>query len=184
MQAAVAVYNESLGSHLEAFDPARVFRMLRPREVRERTTLSTSHIHRLQCAGRFPRYAALGRRVDGLPEHVLDAFLAERMAARASMLPLGLRPPLPMWCFHMDKVPATCGIRLLRRSRVEALTGLPKSTFYPLIRHRLFPGPVPLGERAARWVAHEVAAWVLASSPSVSGLRAAGRPDAASQPSA
>ena len=184
MQAAAHIYDESLGSHLEAFDPARAFRMLRPREVRERTTLSTAHIHRLQCEGRFPRYAAIGRRACGLPEHVLDAFLAERMAARASMPPLGLRPPLPEWCFHMDKVPAMRGIRLLQRPSVEALTGLPKSTFYLLIPRRLFPGQVPLGERAARWVAHEVDAWVLASSRSVSGLRAAGRPDVASQPSA
>ena len=173
-----------LGSHLEAFGPARVFRMLRPREVRERTTLSTAHIHRLQCAGRFPRYAALGRRVHGLPEHVLDAFLAERMAAREAMPPLGLRPPLPAWRFDIDKVPALCGIRLLQRPSVEALTGLPKSTFYPLIPQGRFPGPVPLGERAARWIAHEVDAWILASSSPASGLRAADRPGDVPRPSA
>lgn len=155
-------------------EPSRTPRMLRPAEVHERTTLSSSHVHRLQCAGRFPRFVALGGRVCGLPEHVLDAFLAERMAARASMLPLGLRKPLPQWRFSMDRVPERRGIRLIRRSRVEELTGLPKSTFYPLIRQGLFPVQVPLGERAARWVAYEVEAWILDPPPMASRDRVAG----------
>ena len=117
------------------------------------------------------------------PEHVLDAFLAERMAARASMPALGLRKPLPQWHFSMDKVPAYCGIRLLRRSRVEQLSGLPKSTFYPRIRVGLFPAQVPLGECAARWVAHEVAAWILASNAPVSRGGAVERAQAVSRPS-
>lgn len=140
-------------------DGERPVRILRPREVFERTALSQSHLYRLMGEDRFPRYYVIAGRSCGLPEHVLDAFLAERMAARDSLPPLGSRPPLPKWCFDDSKVPAKCGIRLLRRCDVETLTGLPKSTFYPLIPQGFFPMQVSLGERAARWVAHEVAAW-------------------------
>ena len=142
----------------------RVKRMLRPKVVCERTTLSLSHLYRLMDQGRFPRFGLIGSRACGLREHVLDAFLAERMAARAELAPLGCRPPLPQWHFDLAKVPAFCGIRLLRRCQVEAITGLPNSTFYPLIPQGLFPVQVSLGERAARWVAHEIEGWVLSGS--------------------
>lgn len=141
--------------------PPRVHRMLRPREVCERTTFSLSHIDRLQRRLCFPAFRPLAGRACGLPEHELDAFLAERMAAREGLAPLGIRPPLPEWHFCPSKVPAFCGIRLLRRREVAERTGLPKSTFYPLIALGLFPVQVPLGERAARWVAHEIDAWVI-----------------------
>ena len=162
----------------EVVSDLREHRMLRPRDVCARTTLSSSHTYRLQAQARFPAYVVLGDRVRGLPEHVLDAFLAERLASRSSMLPLGFRPPLPLWHFDPSKVPARCGISLLCRRRVAALTGLAKSTFYPLIRRGRFPAPVSLGPWAARWVAHEVEAWVLASAPASSVSRPVGRPGA------
>lgn len=159
---------------------ARVPRILRPREVAARVALSLAHIYRLIAEGRFPPFDALGPRASGLPEHVLDAFLAERMAARATMAPLGLRPPLPRWEFTADKVPARCGISLLRRPQVEALSGLPNSTFYPLIPQGHFPAQVSLGPCAARWVAHEVAAWACSRPPALSGRRVAERAERAS----
>lgn len=159
----------------------RVYRMLRPAEVGERTQLSRSHTNRLQRAGCFPLYQRLGCRTVGLPEHVLDAFLAERIAARASMPALGCRQPLPRWIFEAKKVPAYCGIGLLRRDEVAALTGLAPSSFYPLIPLDLFPGQIPLGPWTVRWVAHEVEAWVRASPLSVS---ASSRPELAAGASA
>ena len=141
--------------------PSRVLRMLRPREVCERTTLALSHIHRLIDRGSFPRFGAIASHAVGLPEHVLDAFLAERMSAREGLPELGCRPPLPQWRFDMSKVPERCGIRLLRRCEVEVIAGLPNSTFYPLIPKGLFPVQLSLGERASRWVAHELEEWVV-----------------------
>ena len=164
-----AVRPGPLGPDFDVLGSRRVYRMLRPWEVRERTRFSSSHINRLQGARCFPLYGRLAPRAVGLPEHVLDAFLAERIAARASMPVLSRRKPLALWHFSVDKVPAHCGIRLLRRDEVVALTGLPKSTFYPLIPRGLFPGQIPLGECAVRWVAHEVQAWVLSSPLSLSG---------------
>ena len=145
---------------LVAFDCPRVSRMLRPWEVYLRTTLSPSHSHRLMAQGRFPRFGPVAVRSRGLPEHVLDAFLAERMAARVGLAPLGSRPLLCQWRFDVAKVPGVVGIRLLRRVEVLALCGLSKSALHRLVERGLFPAPVPLGPRASRWVAHEVEAWV------------------------
>ena len=91
---------------------------------------------------------------------MLDAFIAERMLERRKLAPLGFRNPLPLWGFDSSKVPAACGLRLLRCREVEAITGLSTSTFYPLIPLGRFPLQVSLGERAARWVAQEIEAWV------------------------
>lgn len=138
----------------------RVYRMLRAPEVCERVALSVGHVYRLIGQNRFPRFRPLGGQIVGLPEHVLDAFIAERMGEREVLAPLGFRDPLPRWQFHVSKVPATCGLRLMRCREVEALTGLATSTFYPRIKMGLFPGQISLGQHAARWVAQEIETWV------------------------
>ena len=153
--------------------PWRTLRMLRPHEVRARLALSNSHLHRLMTQGRCPKFRTLAGRSCGLPEHELDCFIADRMEARAELAPLGFRTRLPEWSFDLSKVPPLCGLRLLRRREVEALTGLPKSTFYPLIPKGLFPAQVSLGERAVRWVAHELDAWILATAPPLSSASVA-----------
>lgn len=157
---AVPVVPVSPGSSFARTPRSRVYRMLRPAEVRERTRLSSTHIHRLIAAGRFPPYHRIGARTCGLPEHELDAFLAERMAARAGLPPLGFRPQLPLWTFDFSKVPVECGIRLLLRHEVLHRAGFSKSTLRRLVPLRGFPAPISLGPRASRWVAHEVDLWV------------------------
>lgn len=176
-----AVRPDPLGPDFDVLGSRRVYRMLRPWEVQQRTRSSSSHINRLQGARCFPLYDRLGPRSVGLPEHVLDAFLAERIAARASMPALGFRKPLPRWIFEADKVPAYCGIGLLRRDEVVVLTGLAPSSFYPLIPLGLFPGQIPLGAFAVRWVAHEVEAWVRSAPLSLSGPLAPESADPASR---
>ena len=163
MKPVLPVGIRSVGLGLDGVPHSRVSRMLRPFEVCERTTLSPTHVKRLQHQHRFPPYVRIGARACGLPEHVLDAFLAARMAARATLPPLGFRQPLPPWCYCPDLVPPRSGLRLVRRAEVEALVGLGKSTFYPLIPLARFPAPVSLGVRAARWVAHEIDEWVSSS---------------------
>ena len=107
----------------------RALRFLRPTEVCRRTTFSPAHQHRLQQQVRFPRYDKLDEcgRVCGLYEHVLDAFLAGRIVARAGGLPpLGCRPPLPRWQFRLEDVPVMCGISLLCQRRSESAREWPE----------------------------------------------------------
>ena len=164
--------DETLSLH--RVDGARVYRMLRSGEVYERVAFSPAHVYRLMDENRFPRFERLGDRVVGLPEHVLDAFIAERMRARRDLPPLGFREPLPVWRFELSKVPVRCGLRLLRRHAVEAITGLAPSTYHPLILVGRFPAQVPVGKHAVRWVAHEIEAWVRDGPGSDRGVRSAG----------
>ena len=57
---------------------------------------------------------------------------------------------------------------LLRRTEVEARTGLSRSTLYRLMRAGEFPEPLRVGPRAVRWVAGEVDEW-LAERPRATG---------------
>jgi len=58
--------------------------------------------------------------------------------------------------------------RLLRRSQVEARTGLSRSSLYRKMRDGSFPEPLKISARAVRWPESEVAAW-LASRPRATG---------------
>ena len=50
--------------------------------------------------------------------------------------------------------------RILRRSEVERLTGLSRSTIYLLMTKGQFPRPVKLSERAVGWRACDIDAWL------------------------
>ncbi len=49
--------------------------------------------------------------------------------------------------------------RFIRRSVVEAITGLPTSSLYLEITKGRFPKPIPIGERSVAWIEEEVIAW-------------------------
>lgn len=57
-------------------------RVLRLPAVEEKSGLKRSRIHDLEAQGRFPRRIKLSDRASGWLEHEIDAWLAERMAAR------------------------------------------------------------------------------------------------------
>ena len=50
--------------------------------------------------------------------------------------------------------------RVLRLPRVQARTGLSRSTIYMRVAHGSFPKPVRLGARAIGWIESEVDAWI------------------------
>ena len=75
------------------------------------------------------------------------------------------RPPLPPWQYRLEDVPVECGISLLRLRDVEPMVGLRSTQIYRLIDQQRFPGPISLGERTARWVLHEVQAWLRQQCP-------------------
>ena len=49
---------------------------------------------------------------------------------------------------------------LLRRSQVEARTGLARSTIYKWMREGNFPQPVKLGTRLVAWRESDIDAWM------------------------
>ncbi|MGB0733316.1 MAG: helix-turn-helix transcriptional regulator [Pontibacterium sp.] len=51
-------------------------------------------------------------------------------------------------------------IRLIRRSEVERLTGLARSTIYARMEQGTFPRPVSLGGRSVAWRSDEINAWI------------------------
>jgi len=53
-------------------------------------------------------------------------------------------------------------IRILRKSQVKAMTGLPNSTMYKYISEGFFPNPIPLGVRSVGWLESEILGWIAA----------------------
>ena len=50
--------------------------------------------------------------------------------------------------------------RVLRLPRVQACTGLARSTIYVRVADGSFPQPIRLGARAVGWIESEVDAWI------------------------
>jgi prophage regulatory protein len=57
-------------------------RILRLRDVRERTGLATSSVYDLIKRGNFPRPVRISARSVGWPENEIDDFIADRIAER------------------------------------------------------------------------------------------------------
>lgn len=51
---------------------------------------------------------------------------------------------------------------ILRLPAVKEKTGQSRSTIYDKIKHKKFPAPVKIGERAVGWIEAEVEAWLKA----------------------
>ena len=51
-------------------------------------------------------------------------------------------------------------IRILRRSQVQNLTGLSRSTIYLQIAAGQFPRSIPLGARSVGWIEAEIVDWL------------------------
>lgn len=52
--------------------------------------------------------------------------------------------------------------KFLRRTSVQEMTGLSRSTLYDLMAKGTFPRPIPVGTKAVRWVDTEIHAWMAA----------------------
>ena len=50
--------------------------------------------------------------------------------------------------------------RLLRRSQVEEIAGLSRSSIYRRMQKGEFPRPVKIGSAAVRWKEREIVAWL------------------------
>ena len=133
--------------------PASDIRILRIRDVVERTTLCATTIRRLVRENRFPPPIALGGRAKGWPEYLVDAWLESCLACRSRMRTLQDPIDLPRWTPALELRHSRCGIRMLRLRAVARRVSVKKSHVYRLIAWRRFPAPAPLGERRRAWCA-------------------------------
>jgi prophage regulatory protein len=53
-------------------------------------------------------------------------------------------------------------LTIIRRNKVEARTGLSRSTIYDRIKSGTFPAPVSLGAQAVGWIESEIDNWLMA----------------------
>jgi prophage regulatory protein len=53
-------------------------------------------------------------------------------------------------------------LTIIRRKKVEARTGLSRSTIYDRIKSGTFPAPVSLGAQAVGWIESEIDNWLMA----------------------
>ena len=50
--------------------------------------------------------------------------------------------------------------RLLRRTEVEEIVRLSRSTIYHLMKIGQFPAPIRIGQRAVRWLLSDIETWL------------------------
>ena len=146
-------------------------RLLGPRDLCRRTTLSIDKIDDLIDDGYFPTGSPSECRRRQWSERVLDSWIFSRIQVRASMVSLQDVPVFPPWSPEMerDDLPFV-GLRLLTRRQLLHLLGIEKSELYRRIkrsdcdrykarRARIswfeVPAPVPLTGRRRAWLAHE-----------------------------
>ena len=129
-------------------------------EIVARSALSRSVIYLLIAQGMLPPVSPIGPRARALPECFLDAWLYSRLLARAAMSSLRDVPVLLPWSPEMLALPAPRGMRMLRLSEVIVRVRLSKSSIYRAIAEGWFPAPVPLADRARRWLEHEIEEWL------------------------
>jgi prophage regulatory protein len=50
--------------------------------------------------------------------------------------------------------------KYIRRTQVEEVTGLGRSTIYEMMSKKRFPLPIRIGSRAVRWSENEIKEWL------------------------
>ena len=51
-------------------------------------------------------------------------------------------------------------VKILRRTEVEQIVGLSRSTLYAMMAENTFPKPIKLGKRAIGWPDNVIEAWI------------------------
>ena len=130
--------------------------MLRTPELLDRASVSESHWWRLEQAGQCPVRLQLGARARGLPEELLDHWLAHCLDLRPRLVKLTDDFEMPPGSSDIEVSPHPRGIVMLTLAEVERLVGLKKTFIYNRIGERSFPRPALLGAAVRRWARHDV----------------------------
>ena len=136
------------------------------RLVCECLALSPSYLYDLIARGCFPRFVQFGPRFRALPEEELWQWIGILLMLRDLMSSLHAEVELPLWSAQeLESVPVPPErIVLLRKPDVLTQLRFGESHLNRLMHlddpELRFPWPVPVGVRARRWVAQEVADWL------------------------
>ena len=149
--------------------------MERTPEILRRTRLSGSHWLRLERAGQSPVRSKIGPRARGLPDVVLDHWLAWCLDQRCKLVRLTDPFVLPVWSPDIEVSPHPPGIQMLTRFEVLRFVGFEKTCLYDQINADLFLRPAPLGVAVRRWAQHEVVGWIEDRNDDLRVLRRAAR---------
>ena len=168
-------------------------RLLRLKEVCQRTSMSSALIYELMANQTFPQSISLGKRAKAWVESEVDAWLASRIMARCDLEPGTDIAVLPRWTPELAAQAVASehyrtGIRMHRLKKVISRVSLRKSEIYRRIEKREFPASVPLGPRGRAWPEHEIDAWIqdridaMGADPGFRFLTRRAKPDPRSRP--
>lgn len=132
-------------------------RIIRMREVTDKTGLARSTILRLIANHTFPPAHKLGCKSVGWAESDVNNWLLEKVAERNKSVKMTAKQSDSP---TSDTSPEISNIRILRLRQVLRDTGLSRSTIYQLISIGAFPASVRLGERVTGWIEKEVTEWL------------------------
>lgn len=135
-------------------------RFVRIREVAARLALSRSCVYEQLQLRQFSPLIRLGGGTVLWQESTIDALIANRMKIRAGMGRDIRLITIPKWDPDVPALEPPAGKQLLRLREVTARMEVSQAFVYRAIRHRGFPAPMPITERARRWLEYEVDAWL------------------------
>jgi prophage regulatory protein len=138
-------------------------RLLRIKQVEEKTGFKRAHLYALMREGKFPKSVHLGIRSVGWDSIEIDRWIAERIAERNVEQFQGqdFAPSAADYRVLKNKHPVNAERHILRLGEVEEKTNLDGKRIYELIAMNDFPRPIPLGKRSVGWNSDEINQWLV-----------------------
>jgi len=155
-------------------------RILRLRDVIQKTGLGRSSLYKFSALGKFPAAAKLGGMSVGWTAGKINQWIAQRIRERDSS-PSNSNH-ITAWTVVITKDDTSeIDLRVLRIRHVMTMTGLARSTVYKYIAEKDFPRPIPLAGTSVGWIEAEVKHWLADSFESTSVEQACRSPEPLSQ---
>jgi predicted DNA-binding transcriptional regulator AlpA len=133
-------------------------RILRLKEVKRKTGLSSSSIYKYLKLGEFPESTRLGGSV-GWNEAKLDFWIAQRIRDRDSA-PNNAKHVSPWAIILTEDNFSDSDLRVVRIEQVMRITGLARSTVYKYIEDWSFPRQIKLTGACKGWLEAEISYWL------------------------
>lgn len=134
-------------------------RILRLKDVIQKTGLGRSSLYKFSSGGKFPAAITLGGKSVGWPAARINQWIAQRIRERDSA-PTDAGYVTPWAVTISERDTSETDLRVLRIRQVVEVTGLARATVYKYIHERSFPRPIPLAGASVGWLEAEVEYWL------------------------